>query len=161
MGFHCSSVNISATTSKRKRFDLTLADKYEVIGLLDRRLSQSEIARRHGCSQSQVSRISKQREDIQQRYMTNPNPDRKRQRFGKSAEVELALSAWYDHAKSHDIPISGSILQEKARMFAFQLNQLDFEPSNGWLSRWKIRHGVSLKKAHGEIKDSERPTTDQ
>lgn len=70
--------------SKRKRNDLSLADKYEVVKLLDQKLPQTEISKKLGCSQSQISRISSKREEIRNQYHSNSNPERKRQRTGKS-----------------------------------------------------------------------------
>lgn len=43
---------------KRKRRDLTLADKYEAVKLLEQKLSQAEVAKRMGCSQPQVHKLS-------------------------------------------------------------------------------------------------------
>lgn len=43
---------------KRKRRDLTLADKYEAVKLLEQKLSQAEVAKQMGCSQPQVHKLS-------------------------------------------------------------------------------------------------------
>ena len=138
--------------SKRKLNDLSLADKYEVVKLLDQKLSQTEISKKLGCSQSQISRISAKRDDIRNQYESNANPDRKRQRSGKSGDVETALTTWFTNPRSRDIPINGPILEEKAKDLARELNQPDFNPTSGWLSRWKIRNSIVFKNNMGKRK---------
>ena len=46
--------------------------------------------------------------------------------------------------------ISDAILLEKGKEFASRLQCDDFMASSGWLSRFKARHGISLKVLHGE-----------
>jgi len=140
--------------SKRKRNDLSLADKYEVVKLLDQKISQYEIAKKLGCSQSQVSRNSSKREDRRTQFDSNANPSRKRQRTGKAEDIETDLSQWFAHARSREIPITGPILEEKARDFATHMKKDDFTPSSGWLSRWKERNSINFKRVHGEQKDA-------
>ena len=59
--------------SKRKLNDLSLADKAEVIKMKDQRMSQIEISKKYGCSQSQISRIITQRQTIMRDYTENKN----------------------------------------------------------------------------------------
>jgi hypothetical protein len=85
----------------------------------------------------------------------NSNPDRKRQRSGKASNVEAALTTWFIDARTRDIPISGPILEEKAKDLAQALQQPDFNATSGWLSRWKTRNNIVYKRLHGEKKDSD------
>lgn len=147
-------------SGKRKRNDLSLADKYEVIKLLDQKMPQTQIAKKMGCSQGQVSRISTNRASIMEEYESNSNPERKRHRSGKAADVEDALSTWFTHARSRDIPLSGPVLEEKASDLAKKLDKPDFKPSSGWLSRWKERNNIVFKRQHGEKKDADLPAAD-
>ncbi|XP_052260398.1 uncharacterized protein LOC127864620 isoform X1 [Dreissena polymorpha] len=146
--------------NKRKRNDLSLADKYEVIKLLDQKMPQTQIAKKMGCSQGQVSRISSNRANIMEEYESNANPERKRHRSGKAADVEAALSTWFTDARSRGIPVSGPILEEKACALAKKLDKPEFQPSSGWLSRWKERNNIVFKKRHGEEKKSDLPAAD-
>ena len=38
------------------------------------------------------------------------------------------------------MPLTGGLLQEKARQIANELNISDFSASNGWLYKFQIRH---------------------
>ncbi|XP_033761525.1 tigger transposable element-derived protein 4-like [Pecten maximus] len=149
-----------ATSGKRKRNDLTLADKYEVVKLLDQKLSQAAIAKKLDCSQSQVSRISLKREDIRTQFEANSNPHRKRQRTGKDSDVETALSTWFTDARARDIPITGPILEGKAKDLASHMKKEDFTPTSGWLSRWKQRNGITYKRICGEKRDADITAAD-
>ena len=80
------------------------------------------------------------------------SPSCKRQRLGRHPEADAALTTWFKDARSHDIPLSGPILQEKAIELAAVS---DFIPSTGWLRRWKARNAIRYRKAHGETKDTD------
>lgn len=43
------------------------------------------------------------------------------------------------------MPVSGPILQAKARSFANLLGHDSFNPLNGWIQRFKDRHGISCR----------------
>ncbi|KAH3877420.1 hypothetical protein DPMN_001286 [Dreissena polymorpha] len=81
---------LNMMSNKRKRKDLSLADKYEVIKLLDQKMPQAQIARKMVCSQGQVSRISSNQANIMEEYESNANPEQKRHRSGKAADVSSA-----------------------------------------------------------------------
>lgn len=67
---------------------------------------------------------------------------------------------WFKDARARDIPITGPLLEEKARDLATHLDVPDFNPSNGWLCRWKTRNSISFKRLHGEKKDADSPAAD-
>ncbi|XP_041366979.1 tigger transposable element-derived protein 4-like [Gigantopelta aegis] len=145
--------------NKRKRNDLCLAQKYDAVQLLIKKTPQAEIAKKLGCSKPQVLRIFNMRDEICAQYLANTNPERKRQRTGKAANVEKALSEWFSVARQKDIPISGPILAAKAKDLAEKMNIDHFNPTSGWLSQWKERNTIVYKKLHGEKRMSQLLTT--
>ena len=46
--------------------------------------------------------------------------------------------------------ISGPLLKNKAEELARKLDHFDFKATDGWLLRWKCKHLIHFKKAHGE-----------
>ena len=54
--------------------------------------------------------------------------------------------------QSQNVPLSASMIQEKAFMFAKELNTENFQASDGWLRRWKERSNISFKTVSGELK---------
>lgn len=123
-------------------------------------MPQIQIAKKMGCSEGQVSRISSNRASILKEYESNANPEQKRHRSGKAADVEAALSTWFTNARARDIPLSGPVLEEKASDISKHLDKPDFKPSTSWLSRWKERNNIVFKKQHWEKKDADIPAVD-
>lgn len=147
--------------AKRKRVDLSLSDKVKVINMLKAKQSQTDIAKKIGISQSQVSRVCKSQDEIMKKWKSNDNPERKRQRTGKAADVESALAVWFSNSRGRDVPLSGPVLQEKAQELAKKLNKPNFKATTGWFCRWKTRNGVVYKRLHGEKKDADISNADR
>ena len=55
-------------------------------------------------------------------------------------------------ASSSNIPVGGSVLQEKANDLIKKLDIAYFKASNGWVDSWKARNNVNFKTASGEGK---------
>jgi len=51
---------------------------------------------------------------------------------------------------SRGVRVSGSILKAESEDLARKLGNDEFKATEGWLSRWKVRHDIKLKRAHGE-----------
>ena len=64
-------------------------------------------------------------------------------------------------ARARDAPVTSAVLEEKANHLAGLLGKPEFKATNGWLCRWKSRHGIKFKKAHGEKKDADVDAADQ
>ena len=74
----------------------------------------------------------------------------KRSRKPKFAVLEEALAMWFATMQAKKAIISDAILIAKGKEFAERLHCTEFSPSGGWLSRFKSRHGISLRTLHGE-----------
>ena len=66
------------------------------------------------------------------------------------AILEEALTMWFATMQVKKAIISDAILIAKGKEFAERLQCTEFAPSGGWLSRFKSRHGISLRTLHGE-----------
>ena len=158
----CASASSSSSAIERKRTDLTLRQKVEIIQLIqEKKLSQTEIAKRFECSQSAVSRIVKHKDEILAEADSNQPRSRKRKRSGKASDVEDALYKWFVDVRSRDAPVTSAVLEEKANHLAGVLGNTEFIATNGWLCRWKLRHGIKFKKLHGEKKDADIDSAEQ
>uniref|UniRef100_A0A1B6JVI3 HTH CENPB-type domain-containing protein n=1 Tax=Homalodisca liturata TaxID=320908 RepID=A0A1B6JVI3_9HEMI len=79
-------------------------------------------------------------------------------RKAKHELVEDALWLWFVQERRRGTPLSGPILKEKAMILHSKLQPEEaFVASDGWLSRWKKRHGVHFIGVCGE-KLSANPT---
>ena len=74
----------------------------------------------------------------------------KRLRKGKAPEIDTARNQWFDTVTSKGQKLNGPILKEKAENLAKMLGHTNFVATEGWLSRWKARHLIRYKRAHGE-----------
>ena len=52
--------------------------------------------------------------------------------------------------RERNIPISGPMLQEEARLIAERLENSQFKASNGWLQSFKARHNLKMLTVCGE-----------
>ncbi|NXV93605.1 TIGD3 protein, partial [Calonectris borealis] len=124
------------------------------------KVSQSELAKRFGVSQPQICRIIKNKERILSEWHRNGDPERKRKREGKDVALEAALLRWVEGARAADLPVSGPLLQLKAKHLAEALGRPDPEPSGDWLARFGAHHNLIFKKPPAEKGDTEQPTAE-
>ena len=65
--------------------------------------------------------------------------------------------------RSKNIPISGPLLQERARQISLQLDGPSagtFKGSNGWLAKFRTRHGIKHRAISGESATVDPATVD-
>ena len=87
----------------------------------------------------------------------------KKRKTGKEstfAELETVHFTWYQQAWASNTPTDGTTLREKAKIIAAQFNIDNFSVSNGWVSRFKDRHGLVFKKLAGESAEVSVESTD-
>ncbi|GBL54409.1 Tigger transposable element-derived protein 6 [Araneus ventricosus] len=59
---------------------------------------------------------------------------------------------WLRSARAKNIPVSGVLLQAKARELGESLGLETFKVSNGWLEKFRTRHNISFKQICREEK---------
>lgn len=81
---------------------------------------------------------------------------KERKRVGKIKipELDKNLWEWVQDREANGICISGSLIQAKARCLLASIGrENDLRLSNGWLERFKHRHGIRAFVLHGEAYD--------
>ena len=153
-----------SSKGKRKRQELDLKTRYEVIKFSDANPQEStrKLAEKFSCGRTQIQRILLKRVEIVAAFEANASSDTKRSRQGKNVEIDSALLEWFRKARSKNIPISGPILQEKALQIAKALDVApsEFKASNGWLDRFKNRNGIKPRFISGEAGDVSKTPVD-
>ena len=148
----------------RKLKTLSLGDKVKLIGQVNNRgvKRKVDIATEWGIPQSTLSTIMKNKESLIAQYEKQScTPDRKRMKMAAHPDIEEALLMWFKAARAENIPISGPIMQEKARSLAKMLGHADFTCSNGWLDRFHTRHNIVFRAIAGEgVAVTEEMTSD-
>ena len=84
------------------------------------------------CGKTQIQSILLNKEEIIKDLEANVSSKKKRCRGVNNDEIEKTLLDWFWKGRSKNIPVTGSMLQEKARRIAdaLSLSQEDFKASN-------------------------------
>lgn len=82
---------------------------------------------------------------------------RKRARLANDTQLESAVHQWFVQARAEGSPISGTVVQIQAGKFDKALNgeESTFKASQGWLQRFKNRHGISQVSIAGEVRSAD------
>jgi hypothetical protein len=146
--YYCSVYDEMAS---KKRKALSTADKIEILRKHDENvvLKQCELAESLGIPGSTLRTILNDRKRIEE-DAKNTGGKRQKLRSGKFEELEDILMKWFLQARATNIPINGPVLKEKATEIAKKLKISDFTSSNGWLDRFRKRHGIVYRQISGE-----------
>ena len=113
--------------SKRKRSELSLAEKVEVIKNSEGK-SHRQLAEKFGIGRTQVSSILKRKAELMKTVEENGPATMKRVTYKcQYAEVDKLTWEWFTRARSLKMPISGPFIQARAREFAVSLGIQDFK----------------------------------
>ncbi|XP_049267996.1 TBC1 domain family member 13 [Rhipicephalus sanguineus] len=138
------------STKNRPHQSLSLEKKLEILKELDRSsLTKTEVAKKFNIPKSTLSRILKNKNTIEG-AVKNGTFTSKRMRMTPYEELGKVVFVWFKRARSSNFPISGPILEQKAREIALQMGVENFALSNGWLSCFKKSHGLVFKAISGE-----------
>ncbi len=150
-----TSTPSKTTPSKLIRKELTLEQKIDVIRQHELTgTSSRKLAEKFECGKSQICKILKRKRELEDEWTLNVNS--KRQRVGvrpyKDA-FEDKLFGWFSGIRAKGIPLSGPMIQAKARELAAEAGIQDFKASNGWLHRFKVYYNIGCKTVSGERGD--------
>ena len=144
-----SKTQIKNMSTKRKRAVLSIKDKQIIISRLDKGEKGTNVAQEFGISKQQISDIRKNKDKIlkfSDSIETSEGLNRKSLKLADNEQLDKALYTWFIQQRSSGTPISGPLLQEKAKHFSTQLNteaaDREFKASTGWLGKFKTRHGI-------------------
>ena len=133
---------------KRKRQDMNVYTKVEMLKMLDAGVSRKYLANKYEIDVSTISKMVKNRDKIFDRLgSADISSCCKRMRPSIYKDVDDGLLEWYNRQKSAQAEISGPMLMEAAEMVAREIGIIDWSCSNGFLERFKKRHGIKFKAA--------------
>lgn len=152
--------------TKRKRNVLTVKDKLDAIERIDKGESVKRICNELNVGKSTVNDWRRNRESLQdfctQVETDKALTDRRTLKKPTNELVDDALWLWFMQERRRGTPISGPILKEKAIFFHSKLEEsTEFTASDGWLRRWKKRHGVSFINICGEKMSADIPASNE
>jgi len=138
-----------ATNKKRKK--LSIEEKVSVIEAVNKGSSQRSVAKLFDVSKTQVQHIIAIKDELLLEYQESFNsntPKPKRHRKTNNEEINEATLNWFHERKAKNLPLSGSMLQEKALELARKSNNQTFKASNGWLHAFIRRNDIVLKECN-------------
>ncbi|CAH1991027.1 unnamed protein product [Acanthoscelides obtectus] len=141
--------------SKRKRVVLSIKDKVDILERMKKGESAQSLSVVYGVGKSTISDIKKQSSAI----LTSASKldcdagCSKRKTMKRSANecLDEALFTWFSQKRSSGQPINGPLVCEKALDFNKKLGgDPKFSASQGWLDKFKSRHGIRQLDIQGE-----------
>lgn len=139
----------------RKRKYKSMEQRLQALERLDKGESVQSICRDLNVGKSTINDWRRNRKTIEG-FCTQIETEKVLQkrctlRKAKHELVEDALWLWFVQERRRGTPLSGPILKEKAMILHSKLQPEEaFSASEGWLSRWKKRHGVHYIGVCGE-----------
>ncbi|KAG5895655.1 hypothetical protein JTB14_008664 [Gonioctena quinquepunctata] len=131
---------------KRKR--LPLKDKVEVIHTSDKyKLSVRKLAEKYGVGKTQISEILKNKNELLKSFVDGSSNDEVKRKF---PAVDQIVFEWFSKVRDKKIPLSGTLIKEKALEAAEESKCDTFKASNGWLEKFCKRHNITFKSVCGE-----------
>ncbi|GJQ73224.1 hypothetical protein Trydic_g13603 [Trypoxylus dichotomus] len=145
----------SLTQQKRKHKTLSLNIKAEILRRIDKGEKLVDLAKYYGLGRATIYDVKQNREKIEA-FMRNTEFNfcaRRTLKYGEFPQVEEALFQWITHQRDKNVPLSGDLIQEKAKFYYKQIMKKDdFKASNGWLDKFKKRYGIRLSNCTREEK---------
>ncbi|XP_049316861.1 tigger transposable element-derived protein 4-like, partial [Bactrocera dorsalis] len=109
------------------------------------------IAQIFGIPPNTLSTILKNKDKLlEQKGDYNFNSKRKRITTCVNNDVDQAILKWVTTAREKNLPLSGTLIREKAKEFAVALGRENFSASVGWLDKFKKRHNIAQMSICGE-----------
>jgi predicted DNA-binding protein YlxM (UPF0122 family) len=139
------------------RHTLTLSEKAQLIREHEDNSSYRTLADKYKISIGSVSNIVKRKAEYMACYEQNENSTKKRNLRDEQ------VYEWFVTQRSKNIPISGPLRQERARQISLQLGGASagtFKGSNGWLQKFRTRHGIKHRAICGESATVDPTTVD-
>ena len=142
---------------KRKQF--TVKDKLDAISQLNKGASRATICHDLGLAESTLRGWIKDEANLRKfvsECEETEGLNRKKARLPQHVELDRSLFMWFVHQRDQGIPLSGPILKAQAEKLSKDLGgDDDFTATEGWLSRWKKRHGISQVTVSGESRSAD------
>ena len=137
---------------KQKYTYKTLREKCLGLKDLEKGESNNDVAAKCNVPKNTLSTWVMNKEKLFDALKKETNVKRQKLKSSNHELVDQAIFNWFLNMRSQNVPLSASMIQEKAVIFAKELNTENFQASDGWLRRWKERNNISFKTVSGESK---------
>ena len=143
---------------KRKHMLLAIKQKNESLDKLEKGVPVVNLVAEYGVAKQTISDVRRNKEKIRayadqvhsEQGVSDPNYSRKKLTTGHFVELEQEVLKWYRQQEAVGVAVQGSEIKDAAYCLAVQMKIPDFQASDWWLYRFRQRHGMFQKRAHGE-----------
>ena len=118
---------------KRKYTHKTLREKCQALKDLEKGESNKDVAAKYNVPKNTLSTWVKNKEKLFDALKKGTNVKRQKLKSGNHELVDQAIFNWFLNMRSQNVPLSASMIQGKAVIFAKELNTENFQASGGWL----------------------------
>uniref|UniRef100_UPI00398F7695 general transcription factor II-I-like isoform X2 n=1 Tax=Pristiophorus japonicus TaxID=55135 RepID=UPI00398F7695 len=148
------------SAAKRKHVSISIQQKMELLKKLDKGTSVQALCEFYNVGSSTVYDLKKKKDKILKFFADSESKKgmtfRKTLKEGKSSDLDSALIQWFRLRRSDGVSISGEMVMAQAKIFHQELDlQHECEYSQGWLQKFKNRHGISLRRVSGEKRSAD------
>ena len=131
------NAKVPSTLSKEPtagRECLTLRETIEVIQLSGTGgISTRKLADRFGCGKTQITKALKNKQTCQSGISTRAHQRKRDQTTRSFSDTNQLLWEWHTRAHKYNIPVSGPLLVEEAKLIAESLGKKTFKLRYKWL----------------------------
>ena len=121
--------------SKRQHKENNLKPKYEALLELEKGKTNKEVSKFFNVPPNTLSTWKKNKDKIFDAFRQGNLA--KMVKVDTYDQVNRAILKWFKIIRAENVPISGSLMKEKALYFAKELSFENFQASDGWLDKWK------------------------
>ena len=107
-------------------------------------------AEKFDCGKSQIQSILAKRTEILDECSAKKNALSKRARASQTQNIDGTTYELYQKVRIKNIPVTGPMMQEKAKRASEELGDSEFTASNRWLDRFKKRFNIKNRFIIGE-----------
>ena len=142
-----------------------MTQKLELIEKIEKGASVAIVCEQYGVKKQTVSDIRKGKEKLIKYaalYCVDASSskkgtvkNRKHMKTGKNQALDAAVMKWYVQKRSSGVNVRGVELLAAATKLATHLGYTEFTGSEGWLWRFRNRHGLFNEILHGEAGDAD------
>ncbi|KAE8740340.1 hypothetical protein FOCC_FOCC014148 [Frankliniella occidentalis] len=133
----------------KKRNALTVTEKVNIIKMLEGGATLQQVATRTERHVEHIRKISKAENAVKLQQFSDKTKDKTRCKMREPLQPEhdADVHSWLLQLRSQGIVVTDALIQEQAR----ELSGLStFQASNGWLNRFRKRHGLRQLPFQGE-----------
>ncbi|XP_038069692.1 tigger transposable element-derived protein 4-like [Patiria miniata] len=140
---------------------LSIAAKVKIIQEFENRRTgrvlkrKVDIARKWGITPKRLAFILEKKGTLMEQFQHQCDAweERKRTRKATIAEVEQAVLMWCKAASAMNIPLSGPLVQEKARALSKKMGRPDYPCNDGWWDCFKIQHSITFLAIAAQVRE--------